>query len=689
VSDPADLDLNLRRRDATHYVVDLVFSQPGSDAPVSPLGQQLVSAAFDFTQLLALALDPAAYGRELSAMLFANPALATAFAQCRTAAQSQSIPLRLRLAIAPDAPELHAVRWETLRDPQADQPLALSEQLILTRALGSADWQPVTLRAKGDLRALAVIAAPAGLERFNLAPINPAAEQQATLAGLSDIPTTVLAALGQASLPNILAQLRDGYDILYLMAHGVLVDSEPTLFLDDGQGQVARVSGADLVARLADLPTRPRLVFLASCQSASDGSRAALAALGPRLAAAGIPAVIAMQGPLAMATNAVFAPAFFRELRRDGRIDRALAAARQVIADRPDWWAPALFTRLRSGRIWYEPGFDEQDFQRCPALLRSIKRGKCTPILGLGLLEATTGPSRDLAQRLAKAHRFPLASFVRSDLPQVAQYIAVNQSVAFMRDEVEGELRQAVQERAPAVFASLGKQAPLARLLSAAGAITRAANPDEPHRVLAALPLPIYLTAGPDPLLADALQAADRPAQVRICPWHVEEKHFVGAEIDAPTPEAPLVYHLLGHLDDPESLVITEDDYFRYLIGVRANVRLIPPEVQRALADTALLFLGFRFDDWSFRALLQSMLRLSGGQRRSQYAHVAVQIDPQEDTALNPQAARQYLKDYFGPAAAQTYQANISVYWGSAEDFIRELRMRWEADQRAETGGTR
>ena len=689
MNDPADLELSLRRRDAVRYTVDLVFSQPGSEADVRPLGQQSVCVTFEMDRLREMAFDPVGYGRALTEMLLGDPTLATAFAQCRTAAQNHRMSLRLRLAIASDAPELHAIRWETLRDPQTDQPLALSEQILLTRALGSADWQPVTLRAKGDLRALVVIAAPAGLDRFNLTLIDADVERQMALTGMSEIPATVLTEPGQSSLPTLIRHLRDGYDILYLVAHGTVVDGEPRLFLDDGQGQVACIPGEDVVAHIADLPIRPRLVLLSSCQSAGDGSHNALASLGPRLATAGIPAVIAMQGPLSIATNTTFAPAFFQELHRDGRIDRALAAARQTIADRPDWWAPALFTRLRSGRIWYEPGFDTQDFQRWPALLRSIERGKCTPILGLGLRESITGSSRDLAQRLAVQHGFPLARIARDDLPQVAQYLAVNQSVAFMRDEVEREIRQTVHARAPTLASSFGPRTPLATLLSAAGTITRDAHPDEPYRVLAALPLPIYLTASPDPLLADALQTARRPAQVQVCPWHVEEKHFVGEEIEPPTPEAPLVYHLLGHLDDPESLVITEDDYFRYLIGVRANVRLIPPEVQRALADTALLFLGFRFDDWSFRALLQSMLRLSGGQRRSQYAHVAVQIDPQEDTALNPQAARQYLKDYFGPAAAQAYQATISVYWGNAEDFIRELRTRWDASQSVLDGGKR
>lgn len=676
MSDPADLELSLRRRDATTYVVDLVFSRPGSEADVRPLGQQVVTATFDSPQLLAHTLDPAAYGRALSSMLFGDPALAAAVAQCRAAAQSHGIPLRLRLAIAPDAAELHALRWETLRDLQADQPLALSEQLILTRALGSADWQPVTLRAKGDLRALVVIAAPAGMERFKLAPIDAAAEQQVALTGLSTIPSTVLAAPGQASLPMISSQLRDGYDILYLVAHGALVKDEPTLFLDDGHGQIVPLPGADLVARLADLPTRPRLILLASCQSAGDGSRIALAALGPRLATAGIPAVIAMQGPLSITTNATFTPAFFRELQRDGQIDRALAAARQSIASQPDWWAPALFTRLRSGRIWYEPGFEADDFKKWPTLLSSIARGKCTPILGPGLLDSLVGSTRDLARRLATQHRFPLAPFARDDLPQVAQYLAVHQDVDFLRDALDETIRTALAAHTTVPLSG----GPLDAQLAQVGACRRAADASEPYRVLANLPLPIFLSANPDGLLIDALREAGKDPQVQICPWnrHGERQQAVLA---LPTPDRPLVYHLFGRLDDPESLVLTEDDYFRYLIGVTRNEELLPKVVGSALVNTALLFLGFRLDDWNFRVLFQSVMNIAGAELRRRYTHVAVQIDPQEGVMLDPQAAREYLKSYFGPTAALNYQTNISIYWGSAEDFIYELAVQQSRQQ--------
>jgi hypothetical protein len=137
------------------------------------------------------------------------------------------------------------------------------------------------------------------------------------------------------------------------------------------------------------------------------------------------------------------------------------------------------------------------------------------------------------------------------------------------------------------------------------------------------------------------------------------------------TAQRPLVYHLFGHLQEPASLILTEDDYFDYLIGVTGNKDLIPNEVLRALTDTALLFLGFRMDDWNFRVLFRSVMQREGRVRRRGYAHVAVQIDPEEGRILEPERARRYLESYF-------QDDNVNIYWGSAEDFVQKLQQLWQ-----------
>ena len=685
----ADLEIGLHRRDAHCYAVELRFSQPESDAEVRSVRGDSSLVQFDFEQLRTLLLDDAAYGQYLAESLFAPPSFRMAFAKACSTAGALEVPLRLRLFVGPNAPELHDLRWETLRDPEDGNPLLTGEHVLFSRYLSSLDWRRVRLQPKANLRALVVVANPADVADYapggrSLTPVDVSGELQRAKSGLGAIPMTELASKGSATLNNLSHHLRDGYDILYLVAHGALVKGEPRLWLEDEMGQTQVVVGSELAIRLGELQQRPRLVVLVSCQSAGTGEDArtsdggALAALGPRLAEVGIPAVLAMQRDISMTTVAQFMPVFFEELQRDGQIDRAAAVARGAVRERPDWWAPTLFMRLKSGRLWYTPGFarDRPGLEKWPALLRHIRQGRCTPILGPGLAETLLGSRREIARRWAETFHFPMAPHQREDLPQVAQYLAVYQDHLFPREELAEYLRQELLTRYGDDLPVMLHDAPLDALITAVGAHFQAHDPAEPNRVLAELPLPIYITTTASNLLATALAATNKDPRVELCRWNEEVKQLPSIYDDdpgyRPDPEHPLVYHLFGHLQEPTSVVLTEDDYFDYLIGVTSNKDLIPSVVRRALADTALLFLGFQMDDWNFRVLFRSLMSQEGRGRRSRYAHVAVQIDPEEGRTLSPERARRYLETYF-------QGADISIYWGSAEDFIRELQRRWEA----------
>jgi len=685
-----DLELGLHRRDVDSYTLELRYTPPEGDVDIRLVRRGLSPLSLDIQQLRSQAADPGAYGRLLTQGLFADEEMRAAFAKARTAAQSAGEPLRLRLFVGPSGPELHGLRWETLRDPEEDTHLLLGEHVLFSRYLSSLDWGPVRVRSKADLRALVVIANPANLGRYRpggrpLAALDVEAELARARSGLGAIAVTALASGGRATLNNLVDHLRGTagnghYDVLYLVCHGALIDGEPNLWLEDGAGDAAVVAGSELVARLSEMREKPRLVVLASCQSAGkgdascSGDEGVLAALGPRLAEAGVAAVLAMQGNITLRTAAEFMPVLFRELERDGQIDRAVAVARGAVRHYADWWMPVLFMRLKSGRLWYTPGFgEERTLEKWPDLLRNIQRGRCTPILGPGLSEALVGSRREIAQNWADTYQFPMAPHDREDLPQVAQYLAVNQSEIFVRDELGEYLQGEILRRYGDHLPEEVRGGSLDDLVRAAGAWQRAQDPAEPHQVLAGLAFPILITTEPSSLLDDALTAAGKEPQVEICRWNEYVERLPSIYDDEPgyrpTAQRPLVYHLFGRISEPDSLVLTEDHYFDYLIGLTSNKDLVPFTVRRALADSALLFLGFRMDDWNFRVLFRSIMSQEGRRRRRGYAHVAVQIDPEEGRILEPERARRYLESYF-------QDADISIYWGSAEDFVRELQQR-------------
>jgi hypothetical protein len=98
-----------------------------------------VTVQFDHQKLRVLLSehDPIVYGQELTRQVFADPALRTFWAQASAAAiQYDQLAVRLRLD-ANDA-QLHQLRWETLHDPEQNEPFALSQRYPLARTVCSA-----------------------------------------------------------------------------------------------------------------------------------------------------------------------------------------------------------------------------------------------------------------------------------------------------------------------------------------------------------------------------------------------------------------------------------------------------------------------------------------------------------------------------------------------------------------------
>ena len=686
--DCPDLELTLHRRDAGSYAIDLRLMDPASEADRRISGTAAVH--FDDTALRQTAQDPAAYGTQLANGIFAEEAVRTFFSEALAAAQANNASLSMRLAIGPSAPELHSLRWETLRLPSGNAPLLTGENLRFSRYLSSLDWRPVRLRPQADLRALVAVASPSNAAKWQLAEVKTEDELAAARAGLGNIAITDLATHGQVTMNNVAAALRDGCDILYLVAHGTLVDGEPQILLEQEDGTGQWTAGRELVTRINELQERPRLVVLVSCQSAGTGAEpttqddGALAGLGPRLAEVGVPAVIAMQGNLSMKTAGTFMSTFFCELRRDGQVDRAMAVARGAVRDRPDWWMPVLYMRLRSGRIGYSPGFGVGlEMKKWPALVRNIQAGRCTPIIGPDASEWLLGTRREIAARWAAKFGYPMDPGSNESLPQVAQYLAIEQDIMFMRDELDKQLHGEVLRRYGEWLPPAAANATLDELLTAVGGLTHSQAGMGIFRTLARLPLPIFITTQSSNLLRDALREVEvevggtrikKEPVVEICRWNelltAAPSIFKTDPAYEPSIVRPLVFHLFGRMDEPDSLVITEDDYFGFLTGVTRNNDLIPSVVRRVLADSALLFLGFSLDDWDFRVLFGSVLNRQGSQRRNLYAHVAAQIDPEAGRIQEPAGARSFLENYFDK------EADITIFWGSVADFTGELAKR-------------
>jgi hypothetical protein len=687
-----EIEVSLRRATYGRIAGELRFQDPSNESDVRFSD---VLAPLDMRALEETRFDPRRYGTMLGRWIMSSRRSREALLKVVAQAQSAEAVMRVRLNIADDATELHRVRWEAAR--LGKRLLFVGENVLFSRYVNSTDFRRIQRRSRGDLRAMIVVASPTDLAAYGtadapVAAIDAAKETARARTAFGDIPVDTIELPKRATLENIATALRaEAYDILYLICHGGIIDRQPHLWLEAEDGTSDVVQGDEFTARIAELRQRPSLIVLASCESAGAdgvaivGDDGVLAALGPRLAEEGIPAVIAMQGTVSIDTIERFMPRFFEELAIDGQLDRGVAVARGAVRERMDAWAIVLFTRLKGGGIWYRIGWDSGDgFKRWKALTQAIANQKCTPILGPGLLESIHGSRREIARELAEQFHFPLAPQDRDELPQVAQYWLVQQS----RDSVVSHYMHALIRRIqrryrdilPAELLAPFTEDPVptsvlsdrcVALLTAAWQYRRAKDRMDPHTLLASLDFPVFISTNHDPLLSNALTEADTKTPcTEIFRWSpsIDQTPSVFDNPQAATfdKNRPLVYQLFGQLDVPESIVLAQDDYFDALIAASGEGRL-PQVVKGALTNRTLLFLGFNIDDWNFRVLFRFILNLPGAHLLRNHPHVAVQVDPEEQRFYDPRAARNYLEDYF---SAQ----QIDIYWGTVDDFIRDLK---------------
>ena len=668
MSQYADLEIVFRKRDERSYVLSFRYSSPDDEVDHPALMEPVIT----LESATLRGDDARAYSDALTAAFF-TPEVKAEFGRFRDITQQKSSILRVRLSIDSSAPELHAVRWETLRDPylppeQKDAHLFTGEQIVVSRFLTSGDWRPVRLHPKAALRALVVVANPSTSKIYGLEPVDVAGELARVKQAMAGISVTALAPGGAVALNDLAAKLREGFDILYLVCHGKLVDREPYLYMNEGRPD----QGLDLVQKIRELDQRPRMVVLASCQSAGKGE-VGLAGLGPRLAEAGVPAVIAMQGNIFMSTAAAFMKRFFTELLVDGQIDRAMAVARAEVRKVDDFWMPVLFLRLRNVRIWYEPGFGgntKDEFDNWESICIKVREGRFSPILGPELGEELFGTTQEQAARLADKYKFPLSSHERSNLAKVAQYISVDRG-----------REHACEALAIDLVRQLGGANPgeLPGLLQGSVDGCRANN-DSPYKLLSSkeFPVSIYLNASYETMLLRVLKAEGRSPEPVFAPWRGGEVAQKPQPKTAnPTPDSPWVYHIFGVFGKPDTMVLTEDDFFDYLIA-SSRLNLLLPALISKLMESSLVFLGFRLDDWRFRVLYRLIVTQQGAAALSGRCHVGVQVNPGEQSVADVHRAIRYITKYF-QGGNSSNAPSISIYWGSPADFLGQLRQQLEA----------
>ena len=294
---------------------------------------------------------------------------------------------------------------------------------------------------------------------------------------------------------------------------------------------------------------------------------------------------------------------------------------------------------------------DEEDWE---ILIDSIRDNNCTPFIGAGANAGILPVGSEIARQWAKEYKYPLND--TDDLARVSQFLAVKRYDMFPKDRIKNQFK----EVSPPDFT----------------------DPNEPHALLADLNLPVYITTNYDSFMYLALKDRKHDPKRELCRWNgfVQQnmKSVFGDDKNGtdytPTSANPLVYHLHGHYDIPQSLVLTEDDYLDFLAQISSNHSLLPPAIRTALSCTALLFIGYSLSDWNFRVLFRGLVGSLGASLG--YQSVAVQLAPQsiDDSEKGRESAINYLNVYF----EKIQKIRMRVYWGDIKEFTSELRQRWD-----------
>ncbi len=298
---------------------------------------------------------------------------------------------------------------------------------------------------------------------------------------------------------------------------------------------------------------------------------------------------------------------------------------------------------------------DRWDDNTWNGLLLAIKFKNCTPFLGAGACAGVLPLGRDIAAKWALEYGYPFS--VSDGLPRIAQYMAIKSAP----DTPKFEIRREFAGKGPPDFT----------------------DPNEPHRVVADLELPIYITTNYDDFMTQALRRADplRVPKQLVCRWDLAGKRN-RADFDpgfVPTPQNPIVFHLHGRLSDQladqSSMVLTEDDYLEFLVSVSRDKAIIPPCIEAAFASSTLIFMGYSLEDINFRVIFRKLANYL--QRSQSERHVSVQIAPKPDESTEEMikranAQKDYLEKQYG-------LQKVKVYWGTCKEFAADLRARWEA----------
>jgi len=281
-----------------------------------------------------------------------------------------------------------------------------------------------------------------------------------------------------------------------------------------------------------------------------------------------------------------------------------------------------------------DKNWNEEDWN---TLLYTIRRENCILMLGPDIaLQEINGKNIPFSEQLAfklseKISPEVKESIDKKNLAQVSQYYSMETG----RNDLEAKIQLFFDQRQ--------------KLTSII------------HKDLAVLPFYLIINTSPDQMYREALKIANK---IPI----ISRYNFKGDNstiVEMGTTERPLIYHLYGTSDEPESMVLTENDLIDYLVALISNKKPLPDNIISELSspNKSFLFIGFGFKHWYLRILLHVLQ----GRKKDSRSFALEKFNLQNEKEMQKTILFFRQSDF-----------KIHIYNDDLQQFVKFLRNRYE-----------
>ena len=242
-------------------------------------------------------------------------------------------------------------------------------------------------------------------------------------------------------------------------------------------------------------------------------------------------------------------------------------------------------------------------------LVERIKRGNCVLVLGPRVAVRANDPSRSPLDELLASELLKKLDLLENEASRSP--ITLRRAADLYMDKINDRVSLEIDVRD--FYAR------------------EAGTTTDFHRDLAKLPFKLCLSTLPDNLMLTAFKAVGKSPQKGY--YHF--RAGTSAPLFSPTSDKPLVYYLFGDEEEPTSLVLTEDDLVTFLIAIAKSIPQIPDQVRSILSpkDASFLFLGFGFQNWYLRVLLQ-VLNVYGDKKAIAFEDTQFFANPEHEQTV-------------------------------------------------------